>query len=121
MRQKLLEDFIRRVWSEGDVDAADDYLAAHYCISHDPGDPWDGKVLDLASFKDRVRQSRAPFPDPPFFLRYSFYPPSFFHFGFSDGCGSADFAAQTGEDFPAVNSTGSDRPRSVSDDRSASG
>jgi len=105
MRQKLLEDFIRRVWSEGDVDAADDYLAAHYCISHDPGDPWDGKVLDLASLKDRVRQSRAPFPDQKFFIRESFENP--------DGVMiSWDWSATHQGDIPGFPATG--RPITMS-------
>ena len=33
---------------------------------HDPGDPWNGKELDLAGYKERVRISRAPFPDQAF-------------------------------------------------------
>lgn len=75
MRQQLLADFIRRVWSEGEIDACDDYLATSYAIAHDPGDPWDGTVLDLAGFKDRLRQSRAPFPDQRFHIRESFENP----------------------------------------------
>lgn len=61
-----LTDFLRRVWSEGDVEAAEGYVAAHYAIAHDPGDPWDGQTLDLAGFKNRVRISRASFPDQRF-------------------------------------------------------
>ena len=65
-RKDRLTAFIRAVWDEGDADAADAYVAATYTIRHDPGDPWDGAVLDLAGFKDRVRQSRAAFPDQRF-------------------------------------------------------
>ncbi len=65
-RKQRLTAFIRQVWDEGDVDAAADYLAPTYTIHHDPGDPWDGMTLDLAAFKDRVSQSRAPFPDQRF-------------------------------------------------------
>lgn len=64
--KQRLTAFIRQIWDEGDVDAADAYLAATYTIHHDPGDPWDGAVLDLAGFKDRVRKSRAAFPDQRF-------------------------------------------------------
>lgn len=64
--KQRLADFIRQVWDEGNADAADAYLAATYTIHHDPGDPWDGKLLDLAGFKDRVRKSRAAFPDQRF-------------------------------------------------------
>jgi predicted ester cyclase len=48
------------------VDAAERYLAPRYTIHHDPGDPWDGCALDLEGYKDRVRRSRAPFPDQRF-------------------------------------------------------
>ena len=67
--KELLRNFIREVWSEGKVDAAGDYLAPRYTIHHDPGDPWDGKALDLAGYKDRVRKSRAPFPDQRFAIK----------------------------------------------------
>ncbi len=65
LKQRLAQ-FIRQVWDEGKADAADVYLAETYTIHHDPGDPWDGMVLDLAGFKDRVRRSRAAFPDQHF-------------------------------------------------------
>jgi steroid delta-isomerase-like uncharacterized protein len=65
-RKQRLVRFIQQVWDEGDADAADAYVADAYTIHHDPGDPWDGRVLDLAGFKDRVSQSRAAFPDQRF-------------------------------------------------------
>ncbi|MFZ5668811.1 MAG: ester cyclase [Pseudomonadota bacterium] len=65
-RKQRLANFTRQVWDEGDADAADAYVAATYTIHHDPGDPWEGRVLDLVGFKDRVRRSRAAFPDQRF-------------------------------------------------------
>ena len=65
-RKQRLVRFIQQVWDEGDAGAADAYVADAYTIHHDPGDPWDGRVLDLAGFKDRVSQSRAAFPDQRF-------------------------------------------------------
>lgn len=62
----LLIRFIEEVWNAGIVDAADRYIAPSYTIHHDPGDPWDGKTLDLASYKARLTTSRAPFPDQRF-------------------------------------------------------
>jgi len=62
----VLESFIREVWNDGDADAAGRYLAPRYTIHHDPGDPWDGRVLDLAGYQERVRLSRAPLPDQKF-------------------------------------------------------
>ena len=61
--KQILTDFIREVWSEGDVEAADKYIAPGYTIRHDPGDPWEGKELDVATYKERVRTLRAAFPD----------------------------------------------------------
>ena len=64
--KEILTQFIREVWSEGNVEASDKYIAPKYTIHHDPGDPWDHKELDLPGYKQRVRLSRAPFPDQRF-------------------------------------------------------
>lgn len=64
--KRLLETFIHEVWNEGEAAAAERYVAPLYTIHHDPGDPWEGQVLDLAGYVSRVRQSRAPFPDQKF-------------------------------------------------------
>lgn len=61
-----LERFIHEVWDLGDAAAVDRHLAPSYTIHHDPGDPWDGQVLDIEGFKARLLQSRAPFPDQRF-------------------------------------------------------
>lgn len=68
-RKEQLAAFIRQVWDQGETDAADGYLAETYTIHHDPGDPWDGQVLDRDGFKDRVRKSRAAFPDQRFAIQ----------------------------------------------------
>lgn len=68
-RKQRLVAFIRAVWDKGDVDAADDYVAERYTIHHDPGDPWDGRTLDISGFKDRVVRSRAAFPDQAFAIQ----------------------------------------------------
>jgi steroid delta-isomerase-like uncharacterized protein len=64
--KQILARFLQEVWTDGKIDAIDQYLAPTYTIVHDPGDPWDGQTLDLAGFKQRVLQSRAPFPDQRF-------------------------------------------------------
>jgi steroid delta-isomerase-like uncharacterized protein len=64
----VIADYMHHVWTDGDVDACDRYLGQSYTIHHDPGDAWDGKTLSLAAFKDRVRTSRAPFPDQRFVI-----------------------------------------------------
>lgn len=67
--KELLSRFIEEVWNAGNVEACDKYIAPRYTIHHDPGDPWDRQELDLAGFKERVRRSRAPFPDQCFNLQ----------------------------------------------------
>lgn len=71
-RRQRLTDFIREIWDEGLAHKADQYVAAAYTIHHDPGDPWDGMTLDLEGFKDRVRTSRAAFPDQCFAIQRLF-------------------------------------------------
>lgn len=68
-RKTLLSRFLQYVWSEGDIDAVDRYIADAYSIRHDPGDRWEGQTLDLAGFKNRLRLSRAPFPDQRFVVQ----------------------------------------------------
>jgi predicted ester cyclase len=65
----LLTQFLEEVWSAGDIEASDKYIAPKYTIHHDPGDPWDGQQLDLPGYKERVRLSRAPFPDQRFIIQ----------------------------------------------------
>jgi predicted ester cyclase len=64
--KSTLTDFIEEVWNSGIVDASDKYIAPKYTVHHDPGDPWDKQELDLTGYKERVRKSRAPFPDHRF-------------------------------------------------------
>ena len=71
-RKRLLADFIRAVWDEWRADAAGAFLAPAYAIRHDPGDPWDGRTLDHAGFKERLLLSRAPFPDQRFDVQAMF-------------------------------------------------
>jgi steroid delta-isomerase-like uncharacterized protein len=68
----LLSQFIQEVWNEGNINAADKYIATGYTLYHDPGDPWDKRELDLEEYKERFRLSRAPFPDQRFTLKEMF-------------------------------------------------
>ena len=45
-----LQSFINDVLNNGDFTKLGDYLARTYEIRHDPGDPWDGKILDADEF-----------------------------------------------------------------------
>lgn len=68
-RKGLLTSFMRDVWSNGDLTQCGTYIAAAYTIHHDPGDPWEKQTLDVTGFANRVRLSRAPFPDQRFDIR----------------------------------------------------
>jgi steroid delta-isomerase-like uncharacterized protein len=65
-RKEILGRFIEDVWNRGDLDAASAYVAAAYTIGHDHGDPWHGRTLDPAQFRERLELARAPFPDQRF-------------------------------------------------------
>jgi steroid delta-isomerase-like uncharacterized protein len=65
-RKDILTEFAREVWSDGNIEASDKYIAPKYTIHHDPGDPWEGQELDLAGYKERVKKLREAFPDQHF-------------------------------------------------------
>lgn len=67
-RKERLAAFIEQVWSEGRIEACDDFIGETYMVRHDPHDPWDGQTLSRAAFRDRVRLSRQPLPDQRFTL-----------------------------------------------------
>ncbi|MCE2903100.1 MAG: ester cyclase [Gemmatimonas sp.] len=60
---RTLLDFMDVVWNRGDAAAVDRFLTDEYVIHSDPGDPWDGMTLSREGFTDRLRTSRASFPD----------------------------------------------------------
>jgi steroid delta-isomerase-like uncharacterized protein len=64
----ILTAFIERVWSQGDAAAIETYIASQYTIHNDPGDPWEGQTLNRDGFRNRLIQSRAPFPDQVFHI-----------------------------------------------------
>lgn len=69
MTQKNKEAVVKlidEVWSKGNLQIVDQLIAPQYTIRHDPGDQWEGKTLDLATFKERVKMSRHVFPDQKF-------------------------------------------------------
>ncbi|MFO1107404.1 MAG: ester cyclase [Amaricoccus sp.] len=61
-----LTAFLEEVWNDGMLEAVETYVAPHYTIFHDPGDPWEGQVLDRDGFRRRLVLARAPFPDQRF-------------------------------------------------------
>jgi steroid delta-isomerase-like uncharacterized protein len=71
MKERLTR-LLHEVWSQGNLEAVDQYIAPKYTIRHDPGDPWEHQTLDLAGYKERVRLSRGPFPDQRFDIQEIF-------------------------------------------------
>lgn len=67
--QATLSLFMERVWNEGDFREIEDCVAPEYEIKHDPGDAWEGQVLNLETFKERVMYSRNAFPDLRFAIQ----------------------------------------------------
>ncbi|VAX26622.1 hypothetical protein MNBD_NITROSPIRAE01-949 [hydrothermal vent metagenome] len=67
--KSMLESFIQDVWNRGDFSNLENYLAPHYQIISDPGDPWEGETIDHATFKKRVLYSLNAFPDLNFSLQ----------------------------------------------------
>ncbi len=52
-----------QVWNSGDLSNLSSYVAPSYEVRNDPGDPWNGQVLDHETFKERVAYTRNAFPD----------------------------------------------------------
>ena len=59
----MVSELYGRVWSDGDYSAVERLIAPHYAIHSDPGDAWEGHSLDRTGYVERVRFSRAAFPD----------------------------------------------------------
>lgn len=58
----VVRELLDRVWHEGDVGAAERYIADGYVVHHDPGDPWEGRRLTVAEYVERVESYRAFLP-----------------------------------------------------------
>ncbi|MBK8069631.1 MAG: ester cyclase [Rhodanobacteraceae bacterium] len=65
-RKQYVLELLSEVWSQGNLDRIEFLIASEYTIFHDPGDPWNGRVLTVQQYVDRVAKSRAPFPDQRF-------------------------------------------------------
>ncbi|RME01673.1 MAG: hypothetical protein D6814_01020, partial [Calditrichaeota bacterium] len=61
--KSILRSFLEEVWNSGNFSNLENYLASSYEIKDDPGDPWNGKIINEQIFKERVSYSRNAFPD----------------------------------------------------------
>ncbi|MFN2125821.1 MAG: ester cyclase [Candidatus Promineifilaceae bacterium] len=61
--KQTLSQFMDQVWNQGNYDQIPKFVAPQYEIKNDPGDQWNGQVIDHETFKVRVAYSRNAFPD----------------------------------------------------------
>ena len=61
--KSILGTFMDRIWNNGDFSQIEKLIAPKYEIKNDPGDPWDGQILTIPTFQERVLYSRNAFPD----------------------------------------------------------
>lgn len=66
--KEVVVKLIDEVWSKNNLKIVDQLIAPKYTIKHDPGDPWEGKTLDLATYKKRVKMAYQVFPDQKFYI-----------------------------------------------------
>lgn len=59
----VIDELFSRVWSFGDLQAIDRLVAVRYTVHADPGDPWEGQVLDHQEYRRRVLEWRRALPD----------------------------------------------------------
>ena len=62
-KKTILTTFMEEIWNQGNFSQLDSFVAPTYEIKHDPGDPWQGQIINLDTFKTRVLYSRNAFPD----------------------------------------------------------
>ena len=59
----ILANFMEQIWNRGDYGQIETFVVEPYHIKSDPGDAWEGQMLDHATFQKRVAYSRNAFPD----------------------------------------------------------
>lgn len=61
--ESVVRDLHSVVWNKGDYSAIERLVAPNYTIHSDPGDQWEGRILNRATYQERVQYSRTGFPD----------------------------------------------------------
>jgi len=62
-KERVLREFMDKVWNNKRKDLVETYVNNEYKIHLDPGDNWEGKILDHNEFKKRLDFSFDSFPD----------------------------------------------------------
>jgi steroid delta-isomerase-like uncharacterized protein len=68
-KKKILRQFMKKIWNEGDFSDLCKFVAPDYRVSEDEYDPWSGQTIDHEVFRKRVLYSRKAFPDLNFDIR----------------------------------------------------
>ena len=54
-KEKLLFDFMQKVWNEQRKELVETFVHKEYKIHLDTADPWEGKILNHTDFKKEIR------------------------------------------------------------------
>jgi len=65
-KEKFIHEFINDVWNNKKFVKVKKYIHHDYTVYLDTGDPWEGKTLNHAGFKERLKFSFNSFPDMHF-------------------------------------------------------
>jgi steroid delta-isomerase-like uncharacterized protein len=59
----LVREFIAEIWNKKETSQLETYIQPAYTIFLDNTDPWEGKTIDIETFKTRLQYSFSSFPD----------------------------------------------------------
>lgn len=65
-KERILREFMSEVWNNQSKERVNHYVAEEYQIYLDPGDRWEGIILNHEEFKNRLDFSFDSFPDMNF-------------------------------------------------------
>ena len=54
---------MKEIWNSGNFNNLTEHVSPQYKVINDPGDQWNGKILNHDEFKKRIMYSRNAFPD----------------------------------------------------------
>lgn len=67
--RRYVQAFIEKIWNEKNIEICSRYIGSTYNIRHDPGDPWEGRTLNIQMYKERLSYYLAAFPDQQFTIK----------------------------------------------------
>ncbi|MEH6537325.1 MAG: ester cyclase [Psychroserpens sp.] len=62
-KETFLREFMDEIWNKQSFEKVEQYVHKEYTIHLDTTDPWEGKTLTHAEFKERLKFSFNSFPD----------------------------------------------------------